>query len=226
MQEMKMEKARIKNVDTKEEFECHFNPNTYTFDKKNSWKSDQKTGGNSPMPAFDSGSPATLALELWFDTYTGAGTSTPPDVRQVTDKIWKLMLVDPNLKDKNYNKKNKKHRPPRVQFIWGKTWSFEGVITSLTQKFTLFLPSGVPVRAVVNMSMQQSQDEAKLEKQNPTSGGVGGDRLWTVTEGDTLGWIAYKELGDATDWRVIAEANHLEQVRRLIPGTTLVIPNG
>jgi nucleoid-associated protein YgaU len=112
-----------------------------------------------------------------------------------------------------------------VQFKWGKTWSFEGVITSLNQKFTLFLEDGVPVRATVTLSMMQSKDEASLAKQNPTSGGIGGDRVWTVTEGDTLGWIAHKEYGDTSLWRLIAEANHLEQVRQLTPGMALVIPN-
>jgi nucleoid-associated protein YgaU len=46
-----------------------------------------------------------------------------------------------------------------------------------------------------------------------------------VSEGDTLGWIASREFGDSTQWRRIAEANHLQDVRELRPGMVLVIPN-
>ena len=43
--------------------------------------------------------------------------------------------------------------------------------------------------------------------------------------GDTLGWIAYKEYGQTGLWRLIAEANDLDGVRELRPGTVLLIPN-
>ena len=76
------------------------------------------------------------------------------------------------------------------------------------------------------MPNEQVKDDAQLAPQNPTSGGLGGERFWTVVEGDTLQWIAYKEYGDATRWRAIADANNLPAVRHLEPGTTLVIPNG
>jgi len=222
MQSGQNNRATIVNLETKEEIQCGFNPNTYTFDKKNSWPADQKAGGNVPQATFGGGSPATLTMELLFDTYSDDGAKAEDVRTKYTDKLWALMMVDPKLKDK----KSKKGRPPRVKFMWGKTWSFEGVITSLTQKFTLFLDTGIPVRATVNVTFQQSKDEAALAKQNPTSGGIGGDRVWTVTEGDTLAWIAYKEYGDTSLWRLIAEANNLDQVRRLAPGSTLVIPNG
>ena len=61
---------------------------------------------------------------------------TPKDVRkEYTDKIWKLMIVDPKLVDA----KNKKGRPPKVIFQWGQTWLFKAVIASITQKFTMFI---------------------------------------------------------------------------------------
>jgi nucleoid-associated protein YgaU len=215
-------RAEIINLDDNTRLKCHFSPNTYTFDKKNNWPADQKSGGDVPKINFGGGSPATLTMELMFDTYTDAQPDgKAEDVRtKYTDKLWALMLV------KKRDKKSKKGRPPRVKFIWGKTWSFEGVITSLTQKFVLFLDTGIPVRATVNVTFQQWKDEEALAKQNPTSGGLGGDRVWTVVEGDTLGWIAYQEYGDSAKWRLIADANHLDGVRSLPLGAQLVIPNG
>jgi nucleoid-associated protein YgaU len=217
-------KAVIINVDTKDQVECYFNPKEYTFAKSNNWSPDPKAGYNVPQLNFGGGQPATLQMELFFDTYAQSRSGgLPEDVRRVyTDKIWKLMIVDEKLKDK----KNKKGRPPKVMFQWGRAWSFNAVITSISQKFTLFSSDGTPVRATLTVAFQQIQDTAELAKQNPTSGGVGGERVWTVTDGDTLAWIAHKEYGDTSRWRQIADANNLTEVRRLTPGTVLVIPNG
>src|SRR5207245_2086824 len=59
---------------------------------------------------------------------------------------------------------------------------------------------------------------------NPTSGGTGGERQWTVKEGDTLASIAYEAYGDAGRWRTIADSNRLTSVRNLKPGTRLGLP--
>jgi len=215
-------KAEIVSVESGERVKCLFNPTEYTFTKQNNYK-DQKTGNNVPQIEFGGGQPATLEMELFFDTYaTFKSSGTPKDVRkEYTDKIWKLMVVNSKLTDA----KNKKGRPPKVVFQWGQTWLFKAVITKVTQKFTMFIADGTPVRATLNVAFRQVEDEGALAKQNPTSGGAGGERLWTVGEGDTLGWIAYQEYGDTSRWRQIADANHLTRVRRLPAGMVLVIPN-
>jgi hypothetical protein len=217
-------KAIIKSTEAGVTLECLFNPKEYQFAKANSWPADQKTGYNLPQLNFGGGQPATLQMELFFDTYAETRQGgAPRDVRKVyTDQLWKLMRVNAKLKDK----KIKRGRPPTVLFIWGNAWSFEAVITSLQLKFTLFHSDGTPVRATANVTFQEIKDKEQLAAQNPTSGGIGGERMWTVTDGDTLAWIAYKEFGDATQWRRIAEANRLSGVRDLAPGTVLVIPNG
>lgn len=217
--------AIIKNVDGKEELKCRFRPKEYTFTKANSWPKDQKAAHNSPVLSFGGGQPATLQMELMFDTYIDAKNGQQPkDVRkEYIDKLWKMMYVDKNLKEKQ---KNKQGRPPKVMFTCGKAWSFEAVITNLQVKFVLFLPDGTPVRATATVTFQQVKDTENLPSQNPTSGGIGGERLWRVTEGDTLAWIAHQEYGDTSRWRLIADANHLSDVRRLVPGTVLVLPNG
>ncbi|MCI0408789.1 MAG: LysM peptidoglycan-binding domain-containing protein, partial [Acidobacteria bacterium] len=198
-----------------------FNPKEYSFTKSNSWEKQKNAGGNLPQVTFSGGEPASLTLELLFDTYL-AGGENAADVREkYTKEIWNLMKVDPRLTQK----KPKKARPPFVRFQWGEAWSFVGVITNITEKFTLFTSKGTPVRATLNLTIQQLRDEGTMPSQNPTSGGVGGERVWTVVEGDTLAWIASREYGDSTQWRRIAEANRLRDVRELQPGRQLVIPN-
>jgi len=202
--------------------ECMFNPKEYSIKKSNKWGGQGAPGKNVPKQQFGGGDPESLTLQLMFDTYVGAHGSK--DVRtEYTNKIWALAQVDPKLnKDDLGNKKL--GRPPKVCFQWGPQWSFTAVITSISQKFTLFSADGTPVRATLDVTFQQVIDDKSKPKTNPTSGGVGGESLWTVKDGDTLASIAYESYGDATRWRAIANANRLTRVRDLRPGTILGIP--
>jgi hypothetical protein len=195
-----------------------FNPKELTVSKQNNWKQGSNPKTNIPDCEFSGGGAASLKLQLFFDTYPEG-----EDVRKkYTDRIYKLTQVDAALKDK----KSGKGRPPTVRFQWGRTIGFDAVIASLSQRFTLFLPSsGIPVRAVLDITFSQVKDELFYPPQNPTSGGDGGERVWTVKEGDTLAWIAFSAYNNPNEWRRIAAANRLTQVRRLTPGTPLVIPN-
>jgi nucleoid-associated protein YgaU len=213
-------KAYIINKDKDKEgskrIYCMFNPKEYAFTKQNSWKQGDTKGTDVPQMEFSSGQPATLTLQLFFDTY-----EIKKDVREVyTNALWELMLVDQDLR----NPKSDKSRPPVVRFHWGTAWSFDAVITRMSQKFTLFLDNGTPVRATVDVTFQQVTDSRRLGRQNPTSGSVDSTRLWTVQEGDTLAWIAYLNYSDPTQWRRIADANRLARVRHLRPGSVLEIP--
>jgi predicted Zn-dependent protease len=211
-------KAAIINLDQPgPPITCMFNPKEYTFSKRNRLTQGKNSGKDMPQMEFGTGKPASLKMQLFFDTYV-----TGQDVREYTDAIWALAMIDESLKDP----KTQKARPPLVRFQWGKTWSFEAVLTRITQKFTLFLDTGTPVRATLDVMFQQMKDSTQLRPQNPTSGGVGGEQIWTVKAGDTLAWIAYKAYGDSNLWRRIADENGLINVRRLMPGMRLVIPNG
>jgi nucleoid-associated protein YgaU len=201
-----------------------FNPKELTFSKSNTWNPKKTPKENTPELEFGGGGSASLKLQLYFDTYAEAGEQEAPDVRQkYLNQLYKWIRVDPDPKLKD--KKTGKGRPPEIRFDWGGKVIFDGVISSLSERFTLFLPNGTPVRAVVDLTLTESRDGQFFPKQNPTSGGVGGDRVWVVREGDTLPWIAYAEYNDASEWRVIADANGLTQVRHLVPGTVLVIPS-
>lgn len=230
--------ATIMDQDHGTSVDCMFNPKEYTFSKQNSWTPNPVKGKNIAQFEFGSGQPATLAMQLFFDTYTNIKSDSdsggsPKDVRkEYTQAIWKMMQVDPNLGSISYGgggssgpAKHKKGRPPIVVFQWGSTWSFKAVITNLRERFSLFLPDGTPVRSTLDITFQQVQDDNDYPPTNPTSGGEGGERVWRVSQGDTLAWIAYKEYGNANLWRPIAEANKLTRVRDLMPGTMLEIPN-
>lgn len=228
---MSLTPATIRDDDHGITVECMFNPKEYTFSKQNTWTSKERKGSNLARFDFGSGQPTTLQMQLFFDTYSNIKNGseeggTPKDVRKAfTEAIWGMLKVDSHLPDLSGSAKHNKGRPPVVIFQWGSTWTFKAVITSIKERFTLFLADGTPVRSTLDVTFQQIQDKQDLPPTNPTSGGVGGERVWTVNEGDTLAWIAYKEYGDPNLWRSIADANKLTRVRQLIPGMTLEIPN-
>ena len=209
-------KASIKNLDEEGEqpIECLFNPNEYTFSKKNRWSKGEVKGKNVPQLEFGGGDSMTLKMQLFFDTYT-----TGEDVRDTTDRIWKLMNIIEGKTDIN----SAKGRPPRVEFQWGSMWSFRAVITEIIQKFTLFRYDGTPVRATLDVTFMQTEEEGRYPGQNPTTIGKPGYKRRLVKEGDSIDWIAYDEYGDSAMWRFIADTNNLDNPRRLRPGQVLAI---
>jgi len=123
------------------------------------------------------------------------------------------MLQDPTL-----------HAPPRVQLLWGSTViQASAVATSLQVTYTLFDVLGRPVRATAKMAFRQATSAAEqLGEMGLTSPDK--SNVAVVREGDTLPAIAFREYGDATQWRVIAIANDIANPLALVPGASLVVP--
>lgn len=215
-------KAYIYNEDSGAKvIDCLFNPTDYSFSKSNEWSEDKASGQDLPIAHFQGGGATSMTVSLLFDTYTlDHGNGPPKDVREYTEKVFGLMKVDPKLKDS----KTKKSRPPIVSFRWGKTWSFKAVIKSISQKFTLFTADGTPVRATLQLTLQQVQQDGTYPPQNPTSVAEV-ERVHVVGPGETLDGIAFTVYGDPMRWREIAEYNNLENPMRLQPGQKLAIPN-
>lgn len=209
-----LEAATIVNLSTSEMVSCMFNPHEYTVSKQNQWTNDEVKGKNVPKVKFSQGGAQNLTLQLFFDTYV-----EKLDVRMCTQGLWRMMMVT----EDRLNQRNNKSEPPRVEFRWG-MFSFRAIITQISQRFTLFLPNGTPVRTTVDVSFQQVEDEEDQPRQNPTSGGGPPMRVHTVQPGERLDWIAFKAYGDSTYWRLIADQNGLTNPHRLQEGRQLVIP--
>src|SRR5215472_14672106 len=101
MQGTSLTTAVIIDQDHGKTVQCMFNPKEYTFSKQNSWTATPVKGSNMGQYEFGNGQPATLQMQLFFDTYTNIKSGTaeggePKDVRkEYTQAIWEMMLVDP-----------------------------------------------------------------------------------------------------------------------------------
>jgi hypothetical protein len=193
---------------------CQFNPTELTFTKTNTWDNRPAQGQNAGISSFGGGKPSSFSLDLLFDT-----TDTGADVRtQYTDKLLAMMAVPtaPN------NPNQTLSEPPRIRFQWGVIRAYDTIITSITLNFTYFKPDGTPVRAKAKVDLQEIVDEKVFSPQNPTSMSKP-RRVWVVTEGETLDWIAYQEYGSAAHWRHIAETNNIDNPLDISAGQTLVL---
>ena len=205
-----------KQNDESQKVPCLFNPKELNVEKSNRFAEIDIPGLDAPLFQFVRGESRSVTVDLFFDTYEKG-----EDVRKYTDRItgWSygekgekgLMEIDSEL-----------HAPPVCLFVWGR-FVFECIIERVSKKFTMFLPEGIPVRATLNVTLKEYA-ELKMQIKRIDAHSSDLTKLWTVKEGDSLLSIAAREYGDPREWRLIAEANDLDDVRALEAGTTLVLP--
>jgi Contractile injection system tube protein/LysM domain len=215
------ERAALEIDGENEPIKCWFNPKEYSVSKSNEWKCDPVTGNALPPLQFGGGQPRELSLELLFD----ASDSDSLDVSKTTDRLLKMMEVGGESGSSG-------GRPPFVTFRWGKSGTFKAAVTQLNIQYTLFRSNGKPIRATAKLNLKQAEKAQDPSAKpggtrggrNPTTQGLPALRSHLLRDGDTLQSIAYSVYGDATEWRLIAEENGIDDPLRLRRGTTLAIP--
>lgn len=190
-----------------------FNPTEYTLSKAAQIAEIAIPGLDSPVLQFVRGLTQTLKLELFFDTTASGLDEGAVDVRTLTNSFFELVRIQP-----------KTHAPPRIRITWGEGLSFKAIVESVDQKFNLFTPGGIPLRATLNVSLREYRTlEEQLAELNLQS--ADHTRARTVVEGDTFASLAREEYGDPTAWRLIADANpDVDDPTDLPVGRRIVLP--
>ena len=101
--------------------------------------------------------------------------------------------------------------------------SFTCVMESVKQKFTLFSPEGVPLRATLSVSLREYRPlELQLTQLDLSSP----DRthVHVLARGENLAGVSHQYYERVSDWREVARANGIEDPRRLRPGSFLLVP--
>lgn len=192
---------------------CQYNPKELTISGGTNFQEpDTNVSELLPTAYFVKPQPRSMTLNLLFDKYPDGDTSL--EIYTLWDWTRPRKSVFPP---------NGQLSAPWVRFQWGQKHYFRCYIQSLSVTYTLFSTSGAPVRATARVTLKERADI--LPFTNPTSGGEGGERGWTVGAGDTLHSIAQQHYGKPSLWRGLAAVNGIDDPLRLATGTAVQLPD-
>ncbi|MDF2720873.1 MAG: LysM peptidoglycan-binding protein [Paenibacillus sp.] len=205
---MPLKKAKIivDRGNSKENIEVLFNPSQYDLSATNTYDWQTVPGLSMQIGQFVSGQTTQLKMDLLFDTYE-KGT----DVRDYTKKISGLMNVEKEL-----------HTPPVCRFVWG-SLDFKGVVISVTQMFTMFLDTGIPVRAKLTVTFKAFYTKEEQLQYIPRHS-ADRTKQKMLKQGEQLWMIAAEEYQDPGLWREIAKANRIDNPAKLQTGKRIRVP--
>ena len=207
---MGLVKARITNVSVAKNLQrainVLFNPTEYTINRGASYTEMAVPGLATPILQFIRGEAQTVDLELFLD-----GTNRRQPVEKDLDELRRFVVIDGKL-----------HAPPVCRFDWGAV-HFQGVVTSLKERFQLFAEDGRVLRTRVTLTIKSYQS-AEVQLRELRLSSPDRTHVRVFLEGETLAQVAYEAYGDPRLWRVIARENGIERPRFIEPGTPLRIP--
>jgi hypothetical protein len=202
---------------------AQFNPAELTFSKTATMAEIAIPGLDQPVLQFVRGGAETVTLDLFFDSTEKGMGDDAVSVCDHVDKFYQLVTQDPDL-----------HAPPVCKFSWGAPdhpgtkagvshapfW-FICIVESVDRKFTLWSTKGLPLRARVTVKLREYQTVeemvAKLKSADHT-------KARSLKRRERLDQIAAQEYGSPAEWRRIANKNHIDDPRRIDPGTLLELP--
>jgi nucleoid-associated protein YgaU len=208
----------VKSANSEETIKVQFNPSEYSISRSSGFTkahgiaaaaaADKETNSNEGL-YLSSAADSTFRAKLTLDGFAKKGTTLEKDAEDIANdvkKIKALVLVDETL-----------HRPPTCTFHWGSLF-FRGYVTNVEEHYLMFSAEGKLLRATIDLTMREI-DPYKLSLESPDR-----SKRRLVIESTQISLLAEEAYHDPTLWRPIAEANNLNNPRRLKPGRALVIP--
>jgi nucleoid-associated protein YgaU len=200
--------------DPKEKYKCVLNPTDLSHKFSVSISETQIANGTPPTPAVapktNSTEPETLSFDLLLD---GTGvTGTIIDVASEINDLSKAVYQAP---------KTKEDKQSQVIIKWGHTIEeFKGNLESFSVSYSLFDPSGNPLRAKVSLSFVGRSSLSKLTTVKRKSN----TQVVDLKEGSNLTTICKSVYNSPLTYIAVAKVNKLTNVRKLKPGTKLTLP--
>lgn len=204
------------SIDRSKSFSVMINPSEFSHERAIGYNRSKAQGSSRRNLKFSAVSPDSISFVIVLDG-TGAVPSARPGatVRAVKDQMDSLLSVV-------YAYVGEHHEPSHVRVLWG-SLIFFGRLSSLSTQYTLFKPSGDPLRAKVSMkfegSMSTSEEQLVANRSSPDL-----NHLVVVKEGDTLPLLCNAIYGDPSYYPDVARFNELVAFRELKPGATLRFP--
>jgi hypothetical protein len=214
----KLEKIKIESyADDKykskgsEEFTALFNPNKYTLKYEIEQNEKQGAGTSPSAPSFAKMKAQEIDLEFFLDA-TGV-TGETVDIKQKADEFLKAA----------YEFKGDKHKPRYLRILWGNAFVFDCVLKSADINYTLFQPSGIPLRAKIAAKFSGFvNDELRNKKEDKQSPDI--THVVEVPPKERIDYLTAKEYEESKFYFGVARFNNLHSFRKLKPGSSLILP--
>jgi Contractile injection system tube protein len=204
-------KAERTSADLIGEFVALFNPGQYSTKVEIEYGKNQGQGTSGASQPFGSIKPQDYTFELIFD---GTGAATP-EKRDVHADVQAFLDLTAKLQGPT-------HRPPFLLLGWGPL-QLKVILKAADISYTLFKPSGEPLRAKVAASFSEAlPDDLREKKDGKQSPDLTHERI--VRDGDTLPLLTHGIYGTPLQAVRIAAVNGLDHLRDLQPGARLRFP--
>jgi len=206
----------------KSTFTVMFNPSTIEARHENVFQKLQGINTSGRANLFSHGRSESVTLDLVFDG-TGVsqsfgvalpGSGFPSVSRQVDDFLDACFRMD-----------GKIHAPRHLTLLWGDgpLRGFECRMDRVTIQYTAFDRNGSPLRATLKTSfVEDLSPEKRAALENKSSPDLTHHRV--VRRGDSLPMLCREIYGTPDPYLFVADANRLDDFRRLAPGQELVFP--
>ena len=193
-------------------FVCRYNPKDMTVTGGATWQQPETNQEHDLGAAmFTRPKPRTIKLRVLVDQFELPSGDVSAEVDILFDWTKPRTSVVPEMTS-----------APWLRFQWGAKRWFKCYISTLSVSYTLFSRVGTPLRAMVDLTLEETKDP--LAGTNPTSGGEGGERRHVVGIGESLHSIATRYYGHPHLWRGIAEFNGIDDPLRLSTGQVVALP--
>lgn len=197
-------------------FEVQINPASYSHERSINYSEKTHLGALGKKNAFSSLEAEQVSFDKIILDGTGAVPSPDPsaaplDVRSQIKALTGIV----------YSYQGQQHEPPWVRLVWGDLIFF-GRLKSMSSTYTLFKPSGEPLRAELKLvftgAMSAQEEALRANRSSPDL-----SHKVLVVEGDTLPLLCYRIYRDSSYYPEVARFNRLTGFH-LAPGTMLLFP--
>ena len=197
-------------------FKVMINPSKFTHGFSIKENENTALGKSSVATKFASYEPETVAFDIVIDGTGVVNLPIPglgsPDVETQVIELKKVI----------YKFDGEEHAPRLVRLLWG-SFLFFGRLETMTMDYTLFKPSGKPLRAKITLKfsgyVSDPEESLKAKRASPDL-----NHIVEVKSGDTLPLLCYRIYKDSSYYADVAKVNNLLNFRSLNPGDRLHFP--
>lgn len=203
-------------VSTGTAFEVMLNPSSYSHAYSISYNDKEALGQTGSDTKFSGVKPEQVNFDIVIDgtgvvnqsTSGSSSADVKTQIKQLSDIIYKY--------------DGDKHEPNHVRLLWG-SLIFFGRLESMSVEYTLFKPSGEPLRARIKLAfkgfMSKEEEALRAKRSSPDL-----SHLIEVKAGDTLPMLCYRVYKDCSYYLEIAKVNNITNFRDIKPGINLHFP--